>query len=339
MSLCVARMGVGIGEAALSPPAHSLLSDSYKAEHLPRALALFTLGIPLGFGLSYIIGTHVYNYFDQNQFSYEWIQGFKSWQLTFFAVGVPGILLALLVFTIKEPVRKHLPNNADQQSGTSGFAEAFAFVGKEYRLYLGAFLGISMLSILGYGTLSWFLEAMVRKFDADKTQLSNQFGTSLMVLGSIGTICGGWLASALQKKGEPEAGYKLILWVALLWLVPGIAAPLMPTQDLAMLTILPVLFLFNAYFGAAIASLYFVTPNPFRAQMSAMLLFLSNLLGSGLSPVIVGAFTDYIFMEEIKLYASISLLSAIFAPLSAMFVIWGLPAYRRRQQSLQQELT
>ena len=327
-TLCIARMGVGIGEAALSPPAHSMLSDSYDKSQLPRSLSLFTLGIPIGFGLSYIIGIKVFNLFDQGVLQFAFLEGFKSWQLTFFAVGVPGLLLALLVFTLKEPIRK----TTITQQGSDSFAAAFNYVWLHKRLYFGAFFGISMLSILGYGTLSWFLEAMVRKFDADKTVLSNQFGQALIVLGSLGTIAGGWLTSYLQRKGVADAGYKMIMWVALLWLIPGIAAPLMPTADLAMLMIMPVLFLFNSYFGAAIAALYFVTPNHMRAQVSAMLLFVSNLLGSGLSPVIVGAFTDYVFMDEMKLYCAISLLTAIFAPLSALLVWWGLASYKKAQQ-------
>ncbi len=105
--LFIARMGVGLGEAALSPPAYSLLSDFFSAKRLPLALAIFTLGVPVGAGMAYMIGGWVYGYFAAGDPIILPIVGqLAAWQMIFVAVGLPGFLIVLLMIPLKEPLRK-----------------------------------------------------------------------------------------------------------------------------------------------------------------------------------------------------------------------------------------
>jgi MFS family permease len=104
--LFIARMGVGVGEAALSPPAYSLLSDYFSSEALPRAMAIYTLGITLGGGLAYIVGGGVYEYFLLHGSPVLPLLGeLRPWQLTFIVVGLPGFLLVALLSLIHVKVR------------------------------------------------------------------------------------------------------------------------------------------------------------------------------------------------------------------------------------------
>ena len=104
--LFFARVGVGVGEAALSPPAYSLLADLFSSEKLPRAMAIYTLGITLGGGLAYIVGGAVYQHFAAaGGATLPLIGQVHAWQITFVAVGLPGLLVAGLLSLINEPDR------------------------------------------------------------------------------------------------------------------------------------------------------------------------------------------------------------------------------------------
>ncbi|MCB1845577.1 MAG: MFS transporter, partial [Halioglobus sp.] len=160
-ALFVARVGVGVGEAALSPPAYSLLSDYFDSAELPRALAVYTLGITLGGGLAYIIGGAVYDYFSAHGALHLPLLGeLRPWQTTFVMVGLPGFMLVLLLSLMVEPERRDRPGAA------TGVEYSLAEIGGQLRRYWQAYasliLSVSLLAVLGYGTMAWYPEFLVR---------------------------------------------------------------------------------------------------------------------------------------------------------------------------------
>lgn len=342
--LAFARMGVGLGEAALSPPAHSLLSDYFSPQRLPMAMAVFTLGITLGGGMAYMIGAWVYSAADEGVFN-AWpvLNTLSPWQMTFVLLGLPGIVLSLLMLTIKEPPRTGLqktPSSGHLVSSRASFtptspeflsiSQVLSYFWLKKRLYLSLFLAISLLSILGYGYMSWFIEFMMRRFEVPRKEIGINFGWMFIVFGSLGALAGGFMSSWLNKKAYLDANMRLVMLVALAWLIPAVLGPQAMQESSAFWAAAPCLFLLNSYFGVAIAALQLVTPNQMRAQASAVLLFMTNLLGFGLGPVLVGFFSDHLFSQHASasLGYALSLLGLITCPLAALLIWFGLPAYR-----------
>jgi len=322
--LFVARMGVGVGEAALSPPAHSLLSDLFPAKALPRAMSVFTLGISLGGGMAYMIGGWVLGAVGDVELALPFVGSLQPWQLTFILVGLPGFVVAALVWTIREPVRR---GRTRTDGRAIPIADVLRYFAKHARLY-GAIIGsISMLSVLGYGTITWYVEMLIRKFGVQASEVGPTFGWIFIVAGSAGALAGGLLAERLIRRYS-DANLRVVVLAGTLWIVPGIAGPLMPTEEGALLMAAVILFLMSSYVGPAIAALQTATPNEMRALASALLLFAANLFGLGLGPPLVGALTTHVLGGDHTLYLALAGLAAVFAPLAAVTAAWGLRAYR-----------
>lgn len=328
--LFIARMGVGVGEAALSPPAHSMLTDFFSPKRLPVALAVFSLGVPIGAGMAYMIGGWVYGYFaSADPVVLPLFGTMTTWQMTFIAVGLPGFLVGVLMLLVREPPRRgKLALPSGHAAGALPLGEVMGYIWQRRGLYGAIFGSISALSIFGYAIMSWYLESMIRSFGVERSVVGPQFGQMFIVAGVAGALCGGWLTSWMLQRGYQDANMRIIVIVTLAWLVPGTLAPLAPTRELALWGVFPSLFLLNSYVGVAIAGLQLVTPNQMRAQASAVLLFMTNLLGLGLGPVIVGFFTDYLFGNDQYLRYSLSLLGVITCPVAAIWAGFGLRHFR-----------
>ena len=326
-SLFVARMGVGVGEAALSPPAHSLLSDLFPAKLLPRAMSVFTLGITIGGGMAYMIGGWVLGAVGDTELSLPFAGSVEPWQLTFILVGLPGFAIGALVWTIREPKRRGR-TRADGEGAP--IREVLRYFRTHARLY-GAILGsVSMLSVLGYGTITWYVEMLIRNFGADASRVGPTFGWIFIIAGSVGALTGALLAERLGRR-YADANMRVVVLAALLWIVPGILGPLMPTQEGALWIAAPILFLMSSYVGPAIAALQTATPNEMRALASALLLFAANLFGLGLGPPLVGALTTHVLGGDNTLHIALAGMAAVFAPIAAATAAWGLAPYAAKR--------
>jgi len=329
--LFVARIGVGVGEAALSPPVYSLLSDYFSADKLPRVMAVYTLGITIGGGLAYMVGGAIYEYFAAwESLDFPIIGEVRPWQMTFFVVGVPGVVVALLMTTIKEPRRRGMI--ASKQSAaieSLPVAEVGRYMKGHWQAYVAIGVGASLLAILGNGTMAWYTEYLIRSHDMDRASAGAMFGLIFITAGSLGTLAGGWSVKPLMDRGYRDANMRVMMLVGILWVVPAVAGPLMPTQTLALLAAIPIVFFLNSYFGVCVAAVQLVTPNQMRAQLSALLLFMTNLFGLALGPTIIASVTDFVFQDDQALRYSLAIIPAIVCPCSAILVAWGLKYYRR----------
>lgn len=328
--LFLMRMGVGLGEAALSPPAHSLLADYFDENNLPRAMAVFTLGINIGGGTAYMIGGWAYGLFaTMPPLNLPLVGQLAPWQMTFIAIGAPGILVGMLAMTVREPSRSGLLR---QQQAAISLRGAADFILQRYKGYGALFLSISLLSVLGYGFMSWYVEHLIRRFDVDRALLGPQFGLMFIIAGSLGAISGGSFAGWLRRRGVPDANARLVMWVAIAWCVPGTAAPLVDNYAWAFWLAAPSLFLLSSYFGVAIAALQLVTPNQLRSQVSALLLFATNLFGLGLGPALIGWLSSHAFTDSANaLGIALAMIFATLAPLAAIISAAGLRHYRKLQ--------
>jgi len=276
--LFLARMGVGIGEAGGVAPSYALISDFYPKERRARALAFFSLGIPIGSALGVFFG--------------GWIASHLDWRSAFLIVGLAGLPAALLVkLGIPEPVRGGF-DSADGRASEPAppFATVAAALARTPSFWLLSF-GAASGSILGYGLIFWLPSFFSRSFGLELTQVGWFYGSIVLVGGVAGTWLGGWLGDRTGP-GRP-ASYALIPAVCFLIAAPCFALGLFAPS----LVVGWLLFAFGqmlalAWLGPVIAAVQHIVPPNMRATASASFLFINNLIGIGFGIFFLGFMSD-----------------------------------------------
>ncbi len=332
-TLFLARMGVGVGEAALSPPAYSLIADLFPLEKLGRALSVYSMGIFIGSALAYIVGAKVVQLVaDAPPFIIPVLGEIHAWQLTFFIVGLPGLLVALLMLTVREPARRGTPYvTASQSPGTSKavpLRDVIAFLWAGRGTFGAHFFGFSLLAVFGYGTALWIPEFISRSHGWAIYDAGYAYGMIILVFGISGVLSGGAFSDWLRKTGRTDAHMRVVMLAACAMAPCAIAFPLVGGEPAMLVLLALVVFLGAMLAGVAAAVLQTVTPNPMRAQVSAFYLFFANLIGMGVGPGLVGFFTDYLLFDPAKLNIALSLTAAMTIPVAAIVLMLGLKPFR-----------
>ena len=274
--MLAARIGVGVGEAGCSPPAHSMIADYYPAEQRATALGIYSLGIPFGimFGL----------------FAGGWINEFFGWRAAFFVVGVPGILLAILVrYTLAEPPRGMAEGRVDTGAQPS-ISETLSYLWQKKSFRHMSFAA-ALSAFVGYGFVTWAPAFLIRSFGMGTGEIGTWFGLILGVAGGVGIAGGGYLADKFGAK-DP----KWYLWttaIALIIATPfNIMVYFATNSTLALLAmILPVLF-GNFYQATTFSQTQGISELRMRAVAAGILLFIINFIGLGFGPQVVGLVSD-----------------------------------------------
>jgi len=273
--LLLARIGVGVGEAGGSPPSHSILSDYYPAKERGRAMSIYSMGVYLGVLVGFGVG--------------GWINQYYGWRVAFFAVGLPGLVIAALVhYTIREPLRGIADGNTDLKQ--ISFKQTLNTLWQLHSFrYFSVAAGLT--AFCSYGIGNFLPSFLVRTHEFSSAQV----GTALMLVsgvgGALGTYLGGYLADKFGSKDM-----RWYLWVPA---IPAIFGPILivsgmfasdSTHALGYLFISTV---FGAlYLGPVIALTHTLVSPSMRAMASAILFFILNLIGLGLGPLTVGIISD-----------------------------------------------
>lgn len=327
-TLFLARVGVGVGEATLSPAAYSIITDYFSRRVLATALSVFTIGVTVGSGLAYMIGGKVVGYVESlGQLTLPLLGDVHGWQLTFFIVGFPGLLVALLMFTVREPVRKGLLH-ADVSGKAIPVGEVFAFF-KSNALALGShIIGVALFIIPVYGMNIWGPTYLIRTFEYSRADAGWTFGVIMMISGTLGLLVGGRLADRYFARGHYDAYSKVIL-ASMAGLLPfAVALAYVTTPATAMIVLFLGIFFSAFQGGIAAGTLQLMTPNEMRGQAAAVYFLSSNLIGLGLGPTVVASFTDFVFRNDAAVGKSLALTAAIMCPLAAVIVLSGLRRVR-----------
>jgi MFS family permease len=323
------RMGVGVGEATLSPAAYSLLSDYFRPERRATALSIYGMGIYIGSGLAFLLGGFVTGWTTSQE---NWIIPIlgevRSWQVVFFALGLPGIPLALLLYTISEPARR-----GSAKGVTSiPLSEVFRYLRENWSTYVCHNVGIALLSFSSYGSSAWIPSYFVRTHGWTASETGKLLGILIVVFGAGGIAWGGWLADRWTERGMRDAPMRVALLVSIAWIPTGVGYLLVPDPRLAILLLIPTMFLVAAPFGIAPAAIMQVTPARMRGQASSLYLFVINMIGLGIGPTAVAMVTDYVFHDDQRVGSSILVVTLTAHVVSALLLWRGLKPYVRSQQ-------
>ncbi|MBT4492510.1 MAG: MFS transporter [Gammaproteobacteria bacterium] len=324
--LFIARMAVGAGEAGLSPPAYSLILDSFRPQHVGYAMSFYKLGTQVGGGIALIVGGFVIDYWvGIGTISLPLLGDIKPWQATLITVGAPGLLLSLLLLTISEPKRKDL---ASSDGAILPISTVFRFMWQRKRVYLTLFLGASMMAMAGYGAGAWYPELFSRIHGMSKSEAGVSFGTIVLIAGSFGVMFGAWLASQFDKRGHTDSYVRAIFLTTLIAIPLMVAAPLTGSAEWNLILLWPGMAMAGSFLGVLAVSIVVITPNEMRGQVTAVYLFVTNILGMAIGTTVLAALTDFFFKDDNLLHYSVATVCALFYPLAAVFFWFSMPAYR-----------
>lgn len=280
LQLFAARIGVGIGEAGTSPPAHSIISDLYSMEQRATAMAVYGMGINFGTMLGIYGAGYVY-------------EVTESWRLGFLVAGVPGLILALIVWlTIKEPPRGYADRTSrpatEQPQATLVQTFAHLWALRSFRfLSLGAMLN----AFAGYGATSFYSNFLIRSHGFTVGEVKDVIALGLGVVGGIGTFYSGYIVDRLARRDMRWA-----MWFPAITILMG--APftlgfyLYPDRWIAIaLAAFPVFF-GVVYLAPSLAVSQRLAKLSMRAKTSAVLFLIINLIGYGVGPWAVGRLSD-----------------------------------------------
>lgn len=329
--LFVTRMGVGVGEATLSPAAHSSMSDAFPAARLARAMAIYTLGITVGSGAAMMIGGTVVDALARSGDVRLPLAGHvHAWQAAFLIVSLPGVLVAALVMATREPQRRHRSG-----AGSGGFARLLGHLAAERRAFLGIYGNSTMLAILGYGLPAWYPTLLIRHFGLTAGEAAARLGLAYLIAGSAGAIAGGMLAERLARHEVANANLRVALIVAVGAIIPATLAPLMPSPFLVMLCFIPLCFIHNGYFGCSTAAIQLATPGEMRATHAALFLLANSLLGLSVGTALPPLIDRWLFGGHGALGPSLALVGIVTSVAAAGFGLLGLRRYGAIVRALQ----
>jgi MFS family permease len=332
--LFFARVGVGVGEATLSPAAFSIMADYFPRHKIARAFSVYSMGVYFGAGLALIIGGAVIRMVEgAGAVMLPVIGEVLPWQLTFFYVGLLGLPIFLLLLTVREPVRRGLrARGIPQEGNASSLPVLLAFLRVNRATVILHFLAFSSIGIGILGFMTWTPTLFIRTWGWDASTIGFAYGLIMFVLGTSGVYAGGFVADWLESRGHKDAILRAACYAGIVTIPFAVATPLMPTPELALIMLGITSFLLAFPQGLPAAALQVITPNPLRAQMTALYFLVGSLISMGFGPTIVALVTDYVFGDPMKLRYSIAVVSATMIPLGVFLAYLSLKPYRASRE-------
>jgi MFS family permease len=324
LQLLTVRLGVGVGEATINAPSVSLLADYFPREKLSRAMSIYSLGVFFGSGAAYYIGGWVLSV--AGTWHLPLIGPMRPWQSVLALVGLPGLLVALLMLTVREPARR------SRDRATVPVSTFVAYVKANARTYVTHGVGFGVFAMVNYAIAAWIPTFFFRTYGWSEANAARVMGVLTMTIGVVGVIAGGWVGDRLTARGTIDGPIRVGVIGAAGMLISATAFPLMPTPELAIALLAVVNFFAALPWGAAAAASAEMVPSAMRAQGAALYFFALSLISGTLGPTVVALFTDHVFGKEHVAY-SLAVVTAGGMVIALLLLIAGLGAYRRTLQS------
>ncbi len=323
--LFLARLMVGVGEAALVPAAYSMLSDAFPRHRLALALAIFAAAVPVGASCAIALGGVLVAAVDGIIVYVPLLGAVRDWHVAFLVLGLPGVFLAFLIFLVPEPMRVRSSGDGDASPTWPNF---LPFLKSRRSFFIPLFLAAGFAAMLGNGTFGWLPTYIIRTFQWRVADVGLAMGLTSAIAGAIGGALSGYIVDRWFAAGRRDAHvayYAIAMALLGLWTV---AAFNMPSALLCLL-FFALIQLCAQFYGVAAAAIQLVTPSEFRGRTSALYLFVYNIMGVGLGPVVVAGFTGFVLRDETKLGLALSLTALLCAPLASFLFAWSGRAMKR----------
>lgn len=321
--LFLARIGVGVGEATLSPAAYSMIADLFPREQLARASSIYAMGIAAGAGLALIFGGYVIQLANtMSHVALPVLGTMRPWQIVFVLLGLVGLPLTLLILRLQEPARRGASNEPVT------VRQVTAFIASRRRMFSCFLLGFACISALGNGILGWVPSHFIRVHQWSAAEVGLRYGLCVLLFGGAGMVMGARLTEILQSRGIVDAPLRVAAGAIALCAPIGIAAPLASNAYVALALFALLQFFYMMPWGIGGAIIQLVSPNRMRGLLSAFYLFCVNIVGLTLGPTLIAALTDHLYGGGAGVAFSLATAATVLAPLATGLLVLGFAAYR-----------
>jgi MFS family permease len=328
IGLGFARMGVGAGEATVTPVAWSMLADYFPPKVRALPVSVFLMGPYLGAGLALLAGAEVIEWArTTDAVSLPVVGTLAPWQFTFVIVGLPGFALALLLMTLREPPRQERLQG-DGGAGPSWRA-AVDYLWQRRRLYGAFLLGVPFLVVVLYALQAWVPSWLVRVHGLDLAAAGRTYGTIALVAGSLGVLSGPPVATWLARLGYRDEPLRVAIF-ALAALAPCVVGMAWVGETRYALALLAVAsFLITLPLALFTSALQLVTPNELRGLVAGMYVVTVSVVGLTLGPTSVALLTDKVFADPLAVGRSLAIVAVVCAPCAIVLFAAGMAEYRK----------
>lgn len=322
----IARGVVGAAESLPGPASMSMISDLVPREKLPRAFAIYQLGIGFGQNAALIIGGLLLAFFAGIDRVVLPIAGeMAPWEMVFFCCGVPGLLVAVLwIVTVKDPVRR-----GRKHKGTVPFKEVVRYLRAHRSLYLPMFASVAIGAIEIMGASAWRPAMFERTYGWTPAFIGPLYGTTQILLMPVSLIAGTLLAEHLLKRNDPRAMLRVSVIASSLSLPLIVVAPLMPNPWACFALMIIGMMMHGMAAPALNSAIQFVTPNEFRAQVSSLYLYTVSVVGTWCGPLIIGLISDFVLKDPAMLRYAMSGFALVLGPFAIACMWLAMNAYGR----------
>jgi MFS family permease len=329
--LFLCRIGVGAGEAALNPCATSMLADLFPRERLTFATAMYALGGTVGAGMAFLVGGSIISLVSQyDVVPIPVIGDVRSWQAVFIIIGVPGLVLALLVFTVSEPIRRGKTNLVPAGlSWQATYGALLKFMNARRRFFFWHYLGFTFASTVVVGCIGWYPAHMARTYHLSTGRIGLTLGLTIICAGAIGKVLCGRAVDAIYRRGYRDAQ---IRWYAGCLLVAAPAGVIGTTSghlELFLVGIGIMVTLLQPLPACAYTAMNLITPNELRGAGVAFFNVTAGLVGSVAGPVLVAAIGEHYFKGPAGIGFGMASVIAVCCPLGAASLALGFRAMRQ----------
>jgi MFS family permease len=321
------RIGVGVGEACSGPATFSMLSDLFPHDRLPRAIAVMQAGFFSGNALALMVGGAIVTLLlGLPPVTLPLLGTLRGWQLSFLIASVPGLIVAALLFTLREPPRR----GALGTGGAMPLGEVLRFLKGNRAAFGPIYLGLGITTLTNLGAASWQPTFYMREFGWSAAHIGLLSGLMYLTVWPLGAAVGTWMVERLQRQGRDDANMRVVIWSTACAVPFLAAAPLMPTGELSIAVMAVGLFAGAWLLGPQNAALQVITPNRMRGQITALFLFVFNVIGFGLGPSFVAFTSTHVFGGGAHaLGRALALTQAVMGPIAVLVFATGLRAFGR----------
>lgn len=278
--LVLARIGTAVGEAGGTPPSHSIISDYFPISKRATAISLYMLGVPVGQSIGLFCG--------------GWLNQFYNWHVAFIAIGLPGVLVAILIkLTVKEPPRGYSDVVASSQSNepAPSIMETTKYLWK-LKSFRNLCMANGLHSFVWYGGTIFNAAYLIRTHGM-KSGEAGTILSSVALFATIGTFAGGFLADKLSVRYNDKRWYLLLPAIVTVGMIPfQFGSYLAPSLSIVVPSFYGMMILASIFFGPTYAMAQALAPKQMRARATSIVLFMQTLIGLGLGPLAVGKISD-----------------------------------------------
>ena len=317
------RVGVGVGEASLNAQSLSVIADYFPHERLGRAMSVYQLGIFFGSGVGYFLGGWIAQLTRaQDMLTVPVLGTIRPWQSAFLVAGVPGLAIAALLLTVREPRTAQVTDDS-----AKSFRALFAYIARHRRTYVTHAFGFSFFALVNFGLAFWIPTFFQRTYGWDPAAASRVQGLLTMSIGVAGVLLGGWVTDWFVRRGYTDGAMRVGVLGGTGMFVSSAVFALMPNASAAIACLAVVNIFAASPWGAAGAALAAVSPSPLRGLAAALFYMVLSILGGMGGPIAVAQLTDHVFGADNIRY-SIVVVVVIGMTLAVSLLAAGLGSYR-----------